>query len=138
MTMKGHEIYIKLLKQYAEAYRAWIDTGEKENLHRYRAIRDTVHDTLRMEYSESRTRILMNSALIGDTGNWHHVCLDDFRAIDAVNYLHIYCQRNQPTCEGCAIDDWCMKMGPWRNPAYEDIEEPEEEDYLEGVTDSDN
>ncbi len=34
-------------------------------------------------------------------------------------------------------DDWCMKMGPWRNPAYEDIEEPED-DYLEGVTDSDN
>ena len=34
MTMKGHEVYKKLLEQYAEAYRAWIDTGEKEYLHR--------------------------------------------------------------------------------------------------------
>lgn len=28
MTMKGHEVYKKLLEQYAEAYRAWTDTGE--------------------------------------------------------------------------------------------------------------
>lgn len=64
MTMKGHEVYKKLLEQYAEAYRAWIDTGEKEYLHRYHAIRDIVHDALRMEYSESRTKILMNSAIM--------------------------------------------------------------------------
>jgi hypothetical protein len=120
MNDETERIYKELLKQYAEAVKqANKDGGDEENIRRLQVTRNLAMDLLQLKYSKKRTLGLLDATaarVLNHDVNYENI--DDFRALDATYYLWLYCQRQGAGthCNGCAIGDWCIGLGPNKCP----------------------
>lgn len=119
MNDETEKIYKELLKQYADAFTQAGKDGSEENVRRLQVTRDLAMNLLQVKLSKKRaTRLLDATAARTLNHDVNYESLDDFRALDATYYLWLYCQRQGAGthCDGCAIGDWCIGLGPNQCP----------------------
>ncbi|WP_337803140.1 hypothetical protein [Megasphaera sp.] len=119
MNDETERIYKELLKQYADAFTQAGKDGSEKNVRHFRIIHDLALDLLHVELSKKRAiRLLDATAARTLNKDVNYEDIDDFRALDATYYLWLYCQRQGAGthCDGCAIGDWCIGLGPYKCP----------------------